>query len=653
MKKQPLLKYLLSFLSLKKIIWLITISGSVYFWLGVSYEFITSDLHKNLFLAYSLVLCFLTTIDTKAKFSLRNIVSILGIILSVAVAAYVHINYFEIIFRVGKSTRMDTVAGLILIFLGLEATRRVWGNIIAGIVIMSLAYGYFGNLLPGSWFHTGIPLRRLVGYSTLYMQGMYGTLTLITCVIVFAFILFGSLLDAAGGGQCLINIAQNVSRKMRSGTAQVAIIGSALMGTISGNIAANVATTGAVTIPTMIKSGIRKEFAAAVEATASTGGQIMPPVMGVAAFLIVGLTGISYIDVCKASLLPALLFYFYLSLSMQIRSTKMHWVSKGLVEGVAWMPTLKQYFHLLVPFGVIVFYLAKKYPPSMAAYYAINSMIILVVIRVFLNNLSNPKIAVKTIFRVLGKGFFNGGLLTAKLGVSVAVLGILVEVFVVTGFAQTISIIMVEYSRGSLFLLLLFTSIVCILFGMEMTTAAAYLIVSTLAAPALIEAGLPVLHSHLFVFYYGLLSSVTPPVARGVMVATTMIGDEKAFWRVAKFALRLSLPVFILPYLWAFRPELLWTNTTPISHTIYNSFVVVFGSIAIISMFENFMFVRLSFWQWLFLIVCALCLFVPSHMTVDAIGLILLAIVFFAQFRSYKRSDFRAGTELKSTNIYI
>ena len=149
MKKQPLLKYLLSFLSLKKIIWLITISGSVYFWLGVSYEFITSDLHKNLFLAYSLVLCFLTTIDTKAKFSLRNIVSILGIILSVAVAAYVHINYFEIIFRVGKSTRMDTVAGLILIFLGLEATRRVWGNIIAGIVIMSLAYGYFGNLLPG------------------------------------------------------------------------------------------------------------------------------------------------------------------------------------------------------------------------------------------------------------------------------------------------------------------------------------------------------------------------------------------------------------------------------------------------------------------------------------------------------------------------
>jgi TRAP transporter 4TM/12TM fusion protein len=638
MTKQPTLKYLVRLLTLKNIVSLITISGSVYFWLGVSYEFITSDLHKNLFIAYSLVLSFLITIESNKTFSVRNIVSILAIILSIAVAVYVQVNYFEIIFRVGKSTTMDTVAGLILIILGLEATRRLWGNIIAGIVIMSLAYGYFGNLLPGSWFHTGIPLHRLVGYSTLYMQGMYGTLTMITSVIVFAFILFGSILDAAGGGQCLINIAQNVSKKMRSGAAQVAIIGSALMGTISGNIAANVATTGAVTIPTMIKSGIRKEFAAAVEATASTGGQIMPPVMGVAAFLIVGLTGIPYIEVCKASLLPALLFYFYLSLSMQIRATKMHWVSKSVVEGVAWIPTLKQYFHLLVPFGVIVYYLARKYPPSMAAYYAINAMIILVVIRIFLGNLSNPKVAIKTTLHVLGKGFFNGGLLTAKLGVSVAVLGILVEVFVVTGFAQTIAIIMVEYSRGSLFLLLCLTSIVCILFGMEMTTAAAYLIVATLAAPALIEAGLSVLHSHLFVFYYGLLSSVTPPVARGVMVATTMIGDEKAFWRVAKYALRLSLPVFILPFLWAFRPELLWTNTTPILQTIYNSFIVVVGSIAIISMFENFMFVKLRFWEWPLLIVCALCLFIPSRMTVDAVGLMLLAIVFFAQFRSYKRA---------------
>jgi len=280
-------------------------------------------------------------------------------------------------------------------------------------------------------------------------------------------------------------------------------------------------------------------------------------------------------------------------------------------------------------------------------------MIFLMVLRIFLNDLNNPKKALKSSLQLLGKGFYQGGILTAKLGVSVAVLGILVEVMVVTGFAQTIAFIMVEYSRGSLFLLLCFTSIVCILFGMDMTTAAAYLIVSTLSAPALIEAGLPMLHSHLFVFYYGLLSSVTPPVARGVMVATSMIGDEKAFWRVAKFALRLSLPVFILPFFWAYRPELLWTDMTPISQTFYNAFIVVVGSIAIISMFENYLLVYLKFWHWPFLIICTLCLFIPSNKLIDLVGLTSLMIVFISQFRSYKKSKINDELAASSSNATV
>lgn len=623
-------------LTLKNIITFITITGAVYFLLGVSYNFAETDQHKNIFIAYSLILSFLVTIEPEKKFSIRNIISVIGIVLTIGAAYYVHVNYYDIIFRIGKSTNTDIVVGIILIILGLIATRRLWGNIITGIVIASIAYAYWGHLLPGAWFHSGLPLHRIVGYSTLYMQGMYGSLTMVTCVTVFVFVMFGSILDAAGGAQCFINIAQNFSKKLKSGVAQVAVISSALMGTISGNIAANVATTGAVTIPAMIKSGVKKEYAAAVEAAASTGGQIMPPVMGVAAFLIVGITGIPYLDVCKASLFPALLFYFYLFLSLQIRALKQDWTYKAESEKIKWAETLKQYFHLLIPFGVIMYCLIKKMPPSIAAYYAVLTMIILVIARTFYDNKSDFKGSAKKILEILKKGLYSGGLLTAKLGVSVAVLGILVEIFVVTGLAQTIAFAMVEYSRGILLLLLLFTGIVCVFFGMGMSTASAYLIVATLAAPALREAGLPVLHSHLFVFYFGVLSSVTPPVARGVMVATTMIGDEKAFWKVAAYTLKLAFPVFIVPFFWAYRPELLWTNDVPIAQTLYNLSIVTLGSISMISLFERFMFSKLSSWQIPLLIVSALCAFIPSSVLVDTVGVCSFAVVAITQYLSYK-----------------
>lgn len=537
----------------------------------------------------------------------------------------------------------DVWIGMLLLLLTALAVLREWGALMVAILAAALLYGYFGNLMPeGILFHGGISLRRLIGYTSIpYFQGLLGGLAELSAGTIFPFMLLAAALTATGCVDFILQLAFRIGGRTRAGPAQVAVVGSGFMGMVSGSSVANVAATGALTIPLMKRYGFRPEFAGAVEAVASTGGQITPPIMGLAAFLIVGLTGIPYVEIVVAAVAPAFIYYAYLMVAVHLRAQKVGLdVEKSqqiLADKFPDVPLLRQLAQHAFFFIAMTYLVVTLIATNLVGRSALESTALLLLLYAAQQLVSARRDLlgwVRAIGSALAFTLYDGARRGAQVAVIVAAIGVLVDILVVTGFPQKLSFAMLEMAGDSLWLLLLIAAGSCLAFGLGMPTSAAYILVALLAAPALVNAGVPLLAAHMFVFFFANVSAITPPVAISCLVAAK-IADAN-FMRTSLIALRLGLPGFILPFLFVIHPEILGLDAS-LGKVLLSSAMALIGVVALNVMLEGFLLAPLNLIQRMLLFPAAFGLLEPGLGTSLA-GLVLFGMVALWQIATRRRA---------------
>ncbi len=513
----------------------------------------------------------------KAKTSFIYKLWLLMSLAILATAVFFFADYFNMVERVGMPSMGDLIAGSFLVLLVLLVTWISWRWVIPALVIGAMLYALYGNYLGGVLYHGGIDLPRLIGYSSTYFMGTLGSLTGLSANLIIHFLLFGALLQAAGGGQLIEKISLIVGSRFRSGTAQTAVVSSSMMGMVSGSIPANVAITGAFTIPLMIRRGYSREFAGAVETVASAGGQITPPIMSIVAFLIVGLTGIPYAQIVIAAALPALVFYLSISFTAMVHTKRLKPVSdqKTLKKnGIKFQEIMKEHGHLLIPVVILTWRILIGETPARAVFYANLSLVGLGLFRATLGGITGIKQRWINFGRQVYNGLAKCAVEAAKLAVVLGSIGIVMEIFTVTGFGQRLSYSIVAMAGdGSTLILSFLVAVLVLFFGMGMPSAGAYLVAVLLTAPAMITLGFPVLSVHMFVFYFAMLSSLTPPVCLGVLVAISISGGN--FMGTTLTSMRLALPGFLMPFFFLYKPAMLGLGSNPLGALEVNLLLLI------------------------------------------------------------------------------
>ena len=448
------------------------------------------------------------------------------------------------------------VIAVILLVTVLEMARRSIGWPLPLLAFAALLYGLFGNYVPGEFGHPGTPLASFLGTMTIAEGGIWGTLTGVSVSIVAIFVIFGAMLNAGEAGAGFMNVAASAAGRLRGGAAKVSVLSSALFGSISGSASANVASTGIVTLPTMVSLGYPKRIAAAVEAVASSGGQIMPPLMGAGAFVMVELTGIPYADIIVAAALPALLYFFAVWIGVDIYALRfgLRPLNNDARPAVRTVLITASFF--LIPFSVLLIVMYIGFTPQYAAAVAILAATLLLFI--------NGSMAISLgsgMTRICDAAIMAGGQI-AMIASIILCASIIIGVLGITGLGIKVTSLILSFSGGMIWPALLLTALACLFLGMEVPTTAAYVICVSVAGPALIDLGMAPLTVHLFVFWYALLSTITPPVCGGVFIAAGMVGEN--WLRVALTSMSLGIGLYLIPLGMAVHPELLTIGVTPL-----------------------------------------------------------------------------------------
>lgn len=601
------------------------------------------DRFKNFNIMFSLVVFFLLQLQRRDRSGPARAVTVGLLFLSLAATLYIELNFKQIALLMGIMDLPATIVGTILLVVVWESARRFWGLLIPGFVVVTLLYAYFGNYLPDPFYHGGISFERLIGYSSMFFRGILGRLTGIGATLVFPLFIFANLLDVLGGRDMFLRAGRLLAARFRSGPAQGAVLCSLFMGSITGSVTANVATTGSFTIPMMKSAGYKPTYAAAVESVASTGGQFMPPIMGSVAFAMVGLTGIPYGTIAIAALLPALLYYAFVSLSVELRAHRDQVAAPPVVaaNGPSDSPwkVLWDYFHLLLAVVFLVYLLLIRYPASMSVVYGIVCLVLFVCVRT-LSQARDRLQALTAVARETMKGLVDAATTGAPLFLFFALVNVAIEMLVVTGLAQKFSNLLISISGGNFLLLLVFAAVACIIFGMGMPSVSAYILVALLGAPALVEAGSSVLAAHMFVFFVASLSAITPPVAIAPMVASGIAKCD--FWPAALASVRLGLPGFILPFYFMYRPALLVVDSSTAA-TVAALFCVAAALVALSIALEGYCFRTLNRGERLCLLLLAGLLLWPEPITSWVGAAMLVALLAFA-YRTRRPASQGAGS---------
>ena len=550
---------------------------------------------RAIHLGFALTLAFLIYPITK-----KNKISIVDIFISFLAAfscLYIYFFYDQLVDRGGVllniriTENFDLPVELIIgscgILILLEATRRVIGLPLVIIAISFLLFSYFGRYAPEIISHGGLSLNRLVGFQWLDQEAIFGIPIGVSVDFIFLFVLFGALLETAGGGKYFLDLAFAMVGKMRGGPAKAAILGSGMTGLISGSSIANTVTTGTFTIPIMKKTGFSQEKAGAIEVSSSVNGQIMPPVMGAAAFVMASFIGVTYFEVVKHAFLPAIISYIALFYISHLEALKLN--LKGMEDSD--VPNLKKTFlsglHFLIPIFVLIYMLVYlRFTASYSIFYATISLIIVNLINKFIKE-ENFNYGLKVWFNQTVIGFQKGALNMVGVGIAIATAGIIVGAVGSTGLSTNLIIVIESIAKDNVIILLILTIILCLLLGMGLPTTANYVVVASLMATVLVDVGnasgfiFPLIAVHLFVFYFGLMADVTPPVGLASYAAAAISGGDplktgvQAFWY--------SLRTGILPIVFLFNHELLLIGIENIWHAI----LVIITSLAGILVFTS------------------------------------------------------------------
>ncbi|NNV07562.1 TRAP transporter permease [Geobacillus sp. C56-T2] len=579
----------------------------------------------SIHLGFALSLIFLLFPARKKHLHRSNvgIVNIILSLLSIGVGAYLPLMLDDIVQRIGIMTPLDFTVGLVAVLLVLEATRRAVGLPITIIASLFLLYAYFGPYMPGFLAHRGVDLEGLVKTMFFTTEGIFGTPLYVSATYIFVFLLFGAFLVKTDVGEYFNDLALVVAGKRIGGPAKVAVFSSALQGTISGSSVANVVTSGAFTIPMMKRLGYGKEFAGAVEATSSTGGQLMPPVMGAAAFLMVEfIGGISYWEIAKAAAIPAILYFAGIWMMTHFEAKRIG--LRGLTEEE--MPNRKEVLgkiYLLIPILIVILLLMSGMSVMRAALWSIVAIIAV----------SALKKETRLGWRDIIDALVDGARSALSVAAATAAAGIIVGVVTKTGLGLKMANGLVDLSNGILILTLFFTMLTSLILGMGSPTTANYVITSTIAAPAIIASGVPELAAHLFVFYFGIIADITPPVALAAFAAAGISGGKPL--RTGVIASKLAISAFIIPYMFVFSPALLMIDTT-LPYLIWVVFSAFIGMLAISAGMIGFWYRKLNIVERIIAVATGLLLIYPETIS-DIVGLVLFAAMFAIQYAAGRR----------------
>jgi TRAP transporter 4TM/12TM fusion protein len=540
-------------------------------------------------------------------------------ILAVVVCGYVLVDFENLVNRMGALNTVDKILGGLCIIMVLDATRRAIGWPLPIVTLVFLLYAYFGYLIPGSFGHRGYDIHRILNQMYMTTEGIFGIPLGVVVTIVFLFILFGAFLDKGGGGKFFIDLAVALAGRLRGGPAKIAVISSGLMGTISGSSIANVATTGTFTIPLMKRIGYRPEFAGAVEAAASTGGQIMPPVMGAAAFIMAEFTQTAYVKIVIMAIIPALLYY--LSVYMNVHFEACRTGMKGLPEDE--IPkaagVLKEGWVYILPVIALIVVLTMGYSPARAAFAGIGLMIIAGMFK------AATRMSLKGFWEVLALAGRN----SVGIAAACACAGMIVGVTSMTGLGVKLAMLIEYLAAGKLIIALLLTALASLILGMALPTTANYIVQASVAAPALIGLGVPTLTAHMFVFYFGVYADITPPVALAAYTAAGISKGDPMMTGV--IASRNVIVGFIIPFLFVFHPGLVLQG--PIADILIMTLSTGLCVVALSAAVGNYLYRSCRGWERIALLASGILLITPGIVT-DLMGFAIFAVIYVWQRRT-------------------
>ncbi|MEM5786128.1 MAG: TRAP transporter permease [Syntrophobacteraceae bacterium] len=577
---------------------------------------LTAMIQRAAVLLLGLVVVFLLYPARKKEGAKTGYLDYLFALCGLIVNAYVIINFEAMVARMGDPNTADLILGGMCMLLVLEATRRAIGLPLPIVTSVFILYCYFGNYIPGTFGHRGYSINRIINQMYLTTDGVFGVPLGVVVSIVFLFILFGSFLEKSGGGNFFINLAVALAGRARGGPAKIAVIASGLMGTISGSSIANVVTTGAFTIPLMKRVGYRPAFAGAVEATASTGGQIMPPIMGAGAFIMSEFTQVPYLKIIVAAAIPAALYYFSIFMNVHFEACRTN--LKGLPEDE--VPSakgiLKDGWIYLLPIIVLISILVMGYSPARAAYVSIGLLIVASLFK------ASTRMKPSDFLEALR----DAGMTSVTIVAACACAGMIVSSVSMTGLGIKFSNVIGAMAGDMIILALALTMIASLVLGMALPTTANYIVQAAVAAPALVALGIPVLTAHLFVFYFGVFADITPPVA---LAAYAGAGIARANpMTTGLLASRNVIVAFMIPYLFVFYPALLCQG--PVMGIVIVASTAMLSVVALSAAFSGYLRRPCSVLERLILVLAGAMLLHPEHVS-DTIGFLILASVFIRQ----------------------
>lgn len=539
---------------LAKGLYLISIGIALYHFITSFIGYPATHLHRSLHVALMLFMAFMIY-PARAKSSRTKIswIDVAFAVISLSVAAYIWIDYEGFITRMGMPNTLDVIMGTALILLVLEASRRISGWPLVILSGLFLAYGLFGQNMPSIFMHRGYTWSKLVNHIFINTEGIYGTSVSVAASYIFLFILFGTVMNKSGMGQFFNDIALALAGHTKGGPAKVAVIASGFLGSINGSAVANVVTTGAFTIPLMKKTGYSAEFSGSVEASASVGGQLLPPVMGAAAFIMAEMLGMRYSLIVVSAAIPALLYYLGILVQVQLRANKNNLVGVPKSELPKVGDVMRTRGHLILPILFLLYMLLfSKTTVIFSAFCTI-----LVTIGVSMLK-KETRMSVKDIFDAFDEATRS----VVSVAIACAVVGIVIGVVSLTGFGLNMANAIIQLGSANLLATLVLTMVTCMILGMGLPSIPAYLITATMAAPALVQLGIPALAAHMFVFYFAMFANLTPPVALASFAAAGISGGDPM--KTGFQSVKLALAGFIVPYMFVYNNALLLIETTPL-----------------------------------------------------------------------------------------
>lgn len=609
----------------KKMIAVVAVSFSLFQIYVNSFSYMPATIRNAVHLAFLLFMAFFLYPATKKSpkntfTKLDAVLAVLGAIAGLYLAVNFNIIHLE---RGSIANTRDYAFAILTIIVLLEAARRAMGPIIPALSVFFLIYAKFGPYFPGMFGHGGFSWTRILYRMYITYEGIFGMTLSVSATFIFLFILFGAFLKSSGATDFFNDISVAIAGKKRGGPAQVAVVSSGLMGTLSGSAVANVATTGTVTIPMMKNIGYQPHFAGSVEAAASTGGMIMPPIMGAAAFIMASFLEVPYTRIMLAGIIPALLYYASVSMSVDLEAKRLGLKGLDASRIPSIIGVLKKRGLLIVPLVVITWALLVGKSAIYAGFIGIISTILASSVS------KETRMGWRDILKALETAAYG----SLQVGIACAVCGIIVCIVGMTGVGSALAYNIVKLSGGVLIFALLAVTVISVILSMGLPSTALYIVVAVTAAPALVDMGVAPVAAHMFVFWFGALSNVTPPVALASYTAAGIAGAEPT--KTGFTALKLCAAGFLIPFMFAFNPVMVWENVT--AFTIIR--VMATGLIGVYALaigVQNFMNARLTTIERILFLVGAFLMMDPGSFT-DLIGIVVVALAFTVHFKRVGR----------------